>query len=205
MNPNLFAITCLIPAAYFVGAIPVGLLLAAMKGIHIRQVGSGNIGATNVYRCVGKRWGIATFILDALKGFLPAFLFPLIPPDPPAWLGLACGIAAVAGHNWPIWLGFRGGKGVSTSAGMLLGVAPAAAGIGLGIFVVTLALTRIVSVGSISAAVAVSIAGWFLYHPNNPILSIALLIMGLMVIWRHRSNVRRLWNGTEPRIASKKK
>ncbi len=124
----------MILAAYLMGSIPNGLLLARLKGIDLQKVGSGNIGATNVYRCVGKGWGIAAFVLDAVKGFVPAFVFPRLMEAAPPWLGLACGVAAVAGHNWPVWLKFKGGKGVSTSAGMLLGIAPAAVGIGFVVF-----------------------------------------------------------------------
>ena len=105
--------------SYLLGSIPNGLFIAKAKGIDLRKVGSGNIGATNVFRCVGKGWGIAAFVLDAIKGFVPAFVFPRLVLDCPDWLGLACGVAAVAGHNWPVWLNFKGGKGVSTSAGML--------------------------------------------------------------------------------------
>lgn len=194
----------LVAGAYLLGAIPCGLLLARLKGVDLRKTGSGNIGATNVYRCVGKGWGLAAFALDALKGFAPAFFFPRLVADAPGWLGLACGAAAIAGHNWPVWLGFKGGKGVSTSAGMLLGVAPAAAGIGFGVFAVALAATRIVSVGSLLAALAVPAAGFWLYWPENRVLVGALVLMGLLVIVKHRANLRRLRAGTEPRIFGKK-
>ena len=200
MTANLF----LILAAYLLGAIPFGLLLAKLKGVDLQKVGSGNIGATNVYRCVGKRWGIAAFVLDAVKGFVPAFVFPMMVSPPPAWLGLACGVAAVAGHNWPVWLKFKGGKGVSTSAGMLLGIAPAAVGIGFAVFAVVVALSRIVSLGSILAAIAVAGAGVWLYGADNRLLAVALIAMGALVVLKHRANVGRLLKGTEPRIVGKK-
>ena len=191
-------------AAYLLGSIPNGLLIARLKGVDLQKVGSGNIGATNVFRCVGKSWGIAAFVLDAVKGFVPAFFFPRLLETAPPWLGLACGIAAVAGHNWPVWLKFKGGKGVSTSAGMLLGIAPAAVGIGFAVFAVVLALTRFVSLGSILAAIAVAGSGVWLYGADNRLLAGALVAMGALVVLKHRANLGRLLNGTEPRIVGKK-
>ena len=199
-----FALSLLVLAAYLLGSIPNGLLIARLKGIDLQKVGSGNIGATNVFRCVGKGWGIAAFVLDAVKGFVPAFFFPRLLETAPPWLGLACGIAAVAGHNWPVWLKFKGGKGVSTSAGMLLGIAPAAVGIGFAVFALTVALTRFVSLGSILAAVAVPAAYLWMNGADNRLLAGALVLMGLLVIVKHRANIGRLLKGTEPRIVGKK-
>ena len=197
-------LSLLVLAAYLMGSIPNGLLLARLKGVDLQKVGSGNIGATNVYRCVGKGWGVAAFVLDAVKGFVPAFVFPRLVDSAPPWLGLACGIAAVAGHNWPVWLKFKGGKGVSTSAGMLLGIAPAAVGVGFAVFAVTLALTRFVSLGSILAAVAVPAAYLWMHGTENRLLAGALVVMGLLVVVKHRANIGRLLAGVEPRIAGKK-
>ena len=191
--------------SYLLGSIPNGLFIAKAKGIDLRKVGSGNIGATNVFRCVGKGWGIAAFVLDAIKGFVPAFVFPRLVLDCPDWLGLACGVAAVAGHNWPVWLNFKGGKGVSTSAGMLLGIAPGAAGIGLAVFALVVVSTRWVSLGSISAAVAVPAAFLALHGTANPLLAGALVLMGALVVLKHRSNIRRLLTGTEPKIVGRPK
>ena len=202
-NPPLL-LSLLILASYLLGAIPNGLLIARLKGVDLQKVGSGNIGATNVFRCVGKGWGVLAFVLDAVKGFVPAFFFPRLLEAAPPWLGLACGVAAVAGHNWPVWLKFKGGKGVSTSAGMLLGIAPAAVGIGFAVFALTVALTRFVSLGSILAAVAVAGSGVWLYGADNRLLAGALILMGLLVIVKHRANVGRLLKGTEPRIVGKK-
>lgn len=201
-------LAALLPAAYLVGSIPCGFLLARAVGVDLRKTGSGNIGATNVFRCAGKSLGVLAFVLDALKGFLPAFCLPALyraDPSAPVWLGLACGAAAVAGHNWPVWLGFRGGKGVSTSAGMLLGVAPAAVGIGFAVFIPVVLLTRWVSLSSILAALAVAAAGFAFYRATNPVLVAALVLLALLVVWRHRSNIRRLLDGTEPRIVPRKK
>ena len=201
-TPLLLAL--LVSAAYLLGSIPNGLLIARLKGIDLQKVGSGNIGATNVFRCVGKGWGVLAFVLDAVKGFVPAFFFPDLLEAAPAWLGLACGVAAVAGHNWPVWLKFKGGKGVSTSAGMLLGIAPAAVGIGFAVFAVVVALSRIVSLGSILAAIAVAGAGVWLYGADNRLLAGALIVMGALVVLKHRANIGRLLKGTEPRIVGKK-
>ena len=197
-------LSLLMAAAYLMGSIPCGLLIARLKGVDLQKVGSGNIGATNVYRCVGKAWGVAAFVLDAVKGFVPAFVFPRLMESSPPWLGLACGIAAVAGHNWPVWLKFKGGKGVSTSAGMLLGIAPAAVGIGFAVFAATVLITRFVSLGSILAAIAVPAAYIGLHGAENRLLAGALIVMGLLVVVKHRANIGRLLKGVEPRIAGKK-
>ena len=204
MTNTPLLLSLLILASYLLGAIPNGLLIARLKGVDLQKVGSGNIGATNVFRCVGKGWGVLAFVLDAVKGFVPAFFFPRLLETAPPWLGLACGVAAVAGHNWPVWLKFKGGKGVSTSAGMLLGIAPAAVGIGFATFALAVAVTRIVSLGSILAAVAVPAAYLAMNGTDNPLLAGALVAMGLLVIVKHRANVRRLLAGTEPRIVGKK-
>ena len=116
--------------AYLLGAIPFGLLVAKSRGVDIRSQGSGNIGATNVFRVIGKGWGVFTLVLDALKGFIPSFYFPMLGKLDPEW-GVLFGLAAIIGHSFPVYLRFKGGKGVATSAGMLLGVAPLTVGIGI--------------------------------------------------------------------------
>ena len=194
-------------AAYLIGAVPSGYLIGRANGVDIRTVGSRNIGATNVFRCVGKGWGIFTFLLDVLKGFVPAFLFPLILKrsgaiaETDAAAGLVFMILAIAGHNWPVYLGFKGGKGVATSAGGLLGVAPAGVGVGLVVWLLLFAVTRYVSVASIGAALAVMAAGWLLYAEQGLWLPVVLTILGLLVVWRHKTNIARLRAGTENRIA----
>jgi glycerol-3-phosphate acyltransferase PlsY len=192
--------------SYLLGAIPNGYLVGRAKGVDIRTMGSGNIGATNVFRCIGKGWGIFTFVLDALKGFLPAFLFPwLLAKVDPAAAGsvvpaLVFMVLAIAGHNWPVYLGFKGGKGVATSAGALLGVAPAAVGIGLAAWALLFAVTRYVSVASIGAALAVAAGGWWLYRPDL-VLPAVLTVLCLLVVLRHKGNMARLAAGTENRIS----
>jgi acyl phosphate:glycerol-3-phosphate acyltransferase len=195
--------------AYLVGAIPNGLLLARLKGVDIRKVGSGNIGATNVLRAVGKPWGIATFALDALKGYLPAALLPgLFAPggqDPSFLSPVLCGVAAILGHNFPVYLKFKGGKGVATSAGVLLAIAPAAVGVGLAAWLLLFFATRYVAVASIGAAVVIPVAGWFLYARRGALVPAVLTLLGLLVVARHASNIRRLLDGTEHRFTKESK
>lgn len=193
-------------ASYLLGAVPFGLLIARLKGVDIRKVGSGNIGATNVLRAVGKPWGIATFTCDALKGFLPAALFPIVGNHFGAhfqslelW-GVVCGVAAILGHNFPIYLGFKGGKGVATSAGALLGLAPLAVAIGLAVWALFFFTLRYVSLASIVAAASIVASGWILYRANGLLLPVVLTVLGVLVIARHHANIRRLLAGTESRF-----
>jgi len=199
--------------SYLLGAVPFGLLVAKMHGVDIRSKGSGNIGATNVFRVVGKGWGIFTFVLDALKGFIPAFVFPMIASRLLAqasdagnlggeW-GVLFGLAAIIGHTFPVYLKFKGGKGVATSAGMLLGVAPLAVGIGFVCWVVCMVLSRYVSLSSIVAAIAVAIVVW-VQGDKGLVVNIALALLAALVVWLHRANIKRLINGTENRFGKKK-
>ena len=196
--------------SYLIGSIPFGLLISKSRGIDIRSVGSGNIGATNVFRSVGKTWGLLTFLCDALKGFIPAFLLPILGNQmgydfQGLEIGLLCGCAAIAGHNWSIFLKFTGGKGVATTAGVLLGVAPAAVGIGLVTWLLLLLSTRYVSVASMTAAIVVPAAAWWLYLKDGYLLPVVLSIIGLLMIWKHRTNIQRLLKGTEHRFNFRKK
>ena len=188
--------------AYLFGAIPFGLLVARLKGVDIRSQGSGNIGATNVLRVIGKGWGIFTLVLDALKGFVPAFFFPVLGKVDPEW-GVLFGLVAILGHAFPVYLKFKGGKGVATSAGMLLGVAPLAVGIGIGVWIVCLVIWRYVSLASIAASATIAVAVWIV-EDKGPVVSMALTVLGGMVILLHRGNIKRLLNGTESRMGKKK-
>lgn len=200
----------LLGLAYLAGAIPFAFLVARANGVDIRKVGSGNVGATNVFRAVGRGWGVLTFVLDAAKGLLPALFFPVLAaawtgrPAHPAF-GLACGAAAIAGHNWPVFLGFKGGKGVATSAGVLLGAAPAAIGAGFAVWIVVLLASRYMSVASIAAAVTVAASGWWFYPGEGAWRPAVLTALGILVVVRHRSNLQRLAAGTENRFAFGKK
>lgn len=193
-------------ASYLTGAIPFAYIVARAKGVDIRKVGSGNVGATNVLRSVGKGWGILTFACDVLKGFVPSFAFPRVVAEflpatsaPPA-LALVCACLSVAGHIWPVYLRFRGGKGVATSAGALLGITPPVTGAAFAVWLVVFALTRYVSAASIAAALAMAAAGWSLLRGDGMLLPAILTGLAAAVIWRHRGNIGRLVNGTEHRV-----
>lgn len=205
---------CFVLAAiigYLLGSCPNGLLISRARGIDIRQKGSGNIGATNVLRVLGKSWGYLVFFLDALKGYVAveiAFLLAARSPQisHPEIVGIVGGLACILGHTFPVWLRFRGGKGVATSAGVLLGLMPIAV---ISVFLVWLAMfkiTRYVSIASITAAAALPLFVLLylrLKTISGPaLLPFSILIAGV-VIWRHRSNVTRLWHGTEERFVSK--
>ncbi len=189
-------------SAYLLGSIPFGLLISKAKGVDIRSKGSGNIGATNVFRMVGKPWGLLCFALDFGKGLgstlaLPPALADSLLDTPN--LALWTGTAAILGHNFPIWLKFKGGKGIATSGGVLAGAAPWALLAGLGSWILVMLVSRTVSLSSIIAALAVAIAGWIAY-PENPVLAGILTALGLIAIWRHRSNIQRLLKGEEHRF-----
>jgi acyl phosphate:glycerol-3-phosphate acyltransferase len=204
---NLFSAFDLILFAYLIGSIPFGLLISKAKGQDIRKLGSGNIGATNVLRCLGKPLGIACFALDVLKGFLPAFVFPMfgnLHADFPG-IGILFGAAAILGHNFPVFLKFKGGKGVATSAGVLIGVAPLAVVIGLATWAIVFKLSGYVSLGSIVAALVVVLTGWIRVGHYGVITASALTLLGGLTVWRHRTNIQRLREGTENKFQRKKK
>jgi glycerol-3-phosphate acyltransferase PlsY len=195
--------------AYLLGSVPFGLLVGLARGVDVRKVGSGNIGATNVFRTVGKSWGSLAFFLDAAKGFVPAALFPLVlakltGAEVGAGHKLLFGCLAIVGHNWPVFLKFKGGKGIATSAGALLGFAPLELGVGVLTWVALFLITRYVSVASIAAALAIPVTGWIHGDPSRPLLPGVLTGLGLVAVLRHRANIRRLMNGTESRFAKKK-
>jgi glycerol-3-phosphate acyltransferase PlsY len=204
MNTVLIWVACFL-AAYLVGAIPTGFLIARAKGVDIRRVGSGNIGATNVFRALGKGWGVTTLALDMLKGFVPVHFFPPLAAsvsgiEAGRELALVCAAAAVAGHNWPVYLRFKGGKGVATSTGVLIAMAPKALAAGLVVWLIVFAARRYVSLASIFAAVTVCAASWFFYLKYGLLLPSAFTILAAGLIWRHRGNISRLLAGTENRI-----
>ncbi len=188
--------------AYLFGTLPFGLLVANARGVDIRSQGSGNIGATNVFRCVGKGWGIFTLLLDALKGFIPAFWFPMLGELNPEY-GVLFGIVAIMGHTFPVYLKFKGGKGVATSAGVLFGVAPMAIAVAIACWAICMAVSRYVSLSSIVAAIAVAVTVW-LQGDKGLVVNIALTCLSVLVIWLHRTNIKRLLDGTESRFGKKK-
>jgi glycerol-3-phosphate acyltransferase PlsY len=197
--------------AFLLGSFPTGYLVARSRGVDIRRHGSGNIGATNVFRTIGKPLGVFVFAIDAIKGFAAVwFSMQCAPPAGEAvtWAGIMSAVMVIVGHNYTPWLGFRGGKGIATSAGVLLALMPWAIFCITVVWFVVFWLCRYVSVASISASAAlpVSVAGLWLagVSGNAPLLGFALLISAL-AIWRHRSNIERLRQGVEPRFARKTK
>jgi len=203
---TLFAVLI---SSYLLGSVPFGYLAGRLAGIDIRKVGSGNVGATNVVRVLGKRYGYPVFALDFLKGFGAVMIAMLMAPGrPPAWnspeiFGILAAMSSVLGHLYPPWLKFEGGKGVATSAGALLALTPVATLIGVAIWIIVFWLTRYVSLASITAAVILPIVILVigLHDQNNgKSLAYASACVAAVVIWRHRSNLSRLMRGTEPRF-----
>lgn len=183
-------------AGYLLGAIPFGLILTRLAGAgDIRKIGSGNIGATNVLRTGRKGLAAATLLADLAKGALPVALAQ-------AWLGpdmaVATAAGAVLGHCFPIWLGFKGGKGVATAAGVMLGLTPLVVVPALAVFILTVWASRFVSLGSILAALAAPLAAWLLGAYQAAEL---YALIGLLVILKHHANIARLLSGTESRIS----
>ena len=198
--------------AYLCGSFPSGYLASRAAGIDVRKHGSGNIGATNVLRVLGKFWGIAVFFADAFKGFLAVRLaLVLVARTPGAgsyseFFAILAAAACIVGHSFPIWLRFKGGKGVATSAGAIFGIVPIAA---IAIFIVwclVFLLTRYVSVASIVAALTLPVVLAVLVRlkmTQGAVLLYVSIAMTALVVWRHRSNISRLMAGTEPRFVRK--
>jgi glycerol-3-phosphate acyltransferase PlsY len=198
--------------AYLLGSIPTGYLVAKAKGIDIRSVGSGNIGATNAMRVLGKPAGIAVLLADALKGLVAAALVlnfspamhdampGVFPADDSGRFNLAvfAGLCAVLGHNYTCWLRFKGGKGIATTAGVYFALAPLSVSIALGVWIILFVATRYVSIASIAAAVALPTAVWL--TQSSLFLGLVTTALGALAIYKHKANIQRLMAGTENRI-----
>lgn len=192
MNTATFCL--LLVGAYLVGAIPTGVVLTRLIGAEdVRKSGSGNIGATNVYRVAGRGIGVATLIGDILKGVLPVVVALQVQGTTGQVATVAC--VAFLGHCYPVYLGFKGGKGVATALGIFLVLSPAAVLVAAAVFVFLVWKYRYISLGSVSAAA--SIPFLVLYFEQQLSLTIATILIAGMVIWRHRANIQRLRNGTE--------
>jgi len=203
----IYAITILV--SYLIGAVPFGVFAGQFAGIDIRQHGSKNIGATNVVRTLGKKYGIAVFLADALKGLVAVRLAVWLAGADPFYrssLGIVAAVFVVIGHSFPIWLRFRGGKGVATSGGACLGLLPVPTSIGGLIWIVVFLAFRYVSVASIAAIVSLPLVVWLLSDrgnsPNYLMFGFSVFI-AVLVTWRHRENIVRLTRGTEPRFDRK--
>jgi len=223
--------------AFLAGSIPFGLLIAKAKGVNIREHGSGNIGATNVLRVIGKPYGIGCLILDFLKGFFPTLLainiyliagknpqmaidslegLATTYPKPDAWIAqtfvILTGLAAILGHNYSPWIGFKGGKGIATSGGVLVALMPVGVVVLLVIWILLFFTSRYVSVASIGTAIAVPFVciygsyrhGYLADGTWNKALFIFAIVIALLAVWRHRSNIKNLMNGTEHKFSKKK-
>lgn len=219
---------------YLLGSFPTGYLVGRRHGIDIREHGSGNIGATNVVRVLGKRPGFLVFFCDALKGLLAVRLaifiaaavrfphpievrdfiggklsvhylagVPAPSPQVMALAGIIAGLACILGHNFPVWLRFRGGKGVATTIGVLLGLMPAAFAVAAVVWGVSFFVTRYVSLSSMFAAMSLPLAAWWFTRAAGPMFWFSL-VAALLIFVRHRANISRLLAGTEPRFARKK-
>jgi len=183
----------LVIASYILGSVPTGLLLGKALGVDIRDAGSGNIGATNVYRTLGRKVGIATLLCDCLKGLIPVLAA--------RWLGLpdiwvaAVGFAAFFGHVYTIFLRFKGGKGVATALGVFLGASPLAVLAAIGVFAFVIWKWRYVSLASITAAAAMPL--FVAIIDGRPLITAMTLLIAAIVIWKHHENIIRLKSGTE--------
>ncbi len=183
--------------AYLLGSITFGEIIAKVKGVNLREVGSGNVGATNVSRALGKKYGILVFFLDMLKGFIPTTFAVKIFGIDSLWVAFT-GLGAVLGHMFPIFWGFRGGKGVATAFGVILAVSPKVALFSFFVWVLVVLLTRYVSLGSIAASLSTVFFLIVSDTPNN--VCIMALLIAFLIIYKHRDNISRLLSGTEHRI-----
>ncbi len=180
--------------SYLLGSVPAGFLLGSSAGVDVRSAGSGNIGATNVARTLGWKKGLVTLFADVAKGFLPVLAAHLL--DLGAAAAAAAGLAAFAGHLYPVFLGFKGGKGVATAAGVYLGAMAPGLLVVLGVFVLVMLVGRRVSLASMAAGVAAPVVAWALSYPVETVWM--SLVIGILVMVRHRENIRRLMAGEEP-------
>jgi len=199
-------------AGYLIGGTPFGFVIGKLRGVDVRTVGSKNIGATNVYRTVGHKWGFLAFFCDFLKGFLPTLIAWLVVKDHPQWfaakegmlaaLPVWVGLACVVGHTLTPYMKFKGGKGVATAFGMLMAQIPWLVLAAFAVFVVTVWLSHYISLGSILAASLLAVAIWIpnpLAQPTLP-LQIVMTIIGVFVVYKHKSNIVRLVKGCENKI-----
>ncbi len=199
--------------SYLIGGIPFGYLIAVIKGIDIRTEGSGNIGATNVGRVLGKKYGLIIFILDMLKGFIVVFFIPAlvssavnIPTTTDNLLVVLCGFCAVLGHAFPVYLKFKGGKAVATSFGVFIWLVPISIGIAFGVWLLTVIVTRYVSLGSMIGSL--SLVGVIVIVVDSPFgdniyLTVMSVAVAILIIARHTSNIQRIIAGTEKKVFSK--
>ena len=206
--------------AYLIGSFPSGFIAGRICGVDLRVAGSGNVGATNALRVLGKKWGYTVFAADAFKGALAVLTglalarIPAIQGPTPSHVGVVAALFAIIGHSFPVWLGFKGGKGIATSAGIMFVLFPGAVfSSGLAVWLLLFFSTRFVSVASLGSAVTlptVSVLLYFFGNPDSwffgycdPMLAGISGVMSGLAIWRHKDNIKRLWAGTEKRFERK--
>jgi glycerol-3-phosphate acyltransferase PlsY len=223
INTEMFLLATIVVLAYLVGSIPNSIIISkAVKGIDIREHGSGNAGGTNVMRVLGWKYGVLVILLDALKGVVAVIFVArlhngampfqnLTPFDDFTLVQIIAGLAAVIGHIWTIFAGFRGGKGIATALGMLLMIVTVDMLVAIGVFILVVAISRYVSLGSILGAIAVPLTLIFrenVLHVDIPSYNTILpflIAVSLLVIYTHRKNVVRIFNGSESKLSFKKK
>ena len=193
----------LVAVAYLLGSFPTAYLAVRLAGCgDVRRIGSGNVGATNALRAAGWKLALLVLLVDVGKGALAVWLMGRATQDP-GWVALA-GFAAIAGHCFPVWLRFEGGKGVATLAGVYGTIAPHALVVVAGIWLVAFGLSRIVALASLLAAAALPVAVYFVLRPSAPVM-VATVLVALVVMWRHRGNLQRIVRGEEPRFGKGEK
>lgn len=204
MEPRLLSAAALaLAASYLIGAIPVGVIVCRLwKGVDPREHGSGNIGATNVYRVIGPGPGILVGVLDTLKGASAALAGPLLSGIGSPWMGVASAVAGIVGSNRSLFLGFRGGKGGLVSLGAGLALIPDIGLLSFGVWLVTLALTRYVSVATLAGGAACAVLAVALQRPLP--YQILCVFIAVSLVLRHRANIARLLQGTEPRVGRRR-
>lgn len=191
--------------SYLVGSIPTGYLMAQARGVDIRKVGSGNIGATNVFRILGKTAGVMVLLIDALKGFIPPFFVPFFfttpTPENVERYAMVAGLFAILGHNYTCWLKFRGGKGIATTAGVLIALTPKGFLVAFGAWLIIFWVSKYVSLASIVAAIVLPLGIWL--TGGSPRMIILGAVFGALAIYKHKSNIQRLLAGTEHRFGQR--
>jgi len=191
----------LVVLAYLIGSFPASYLIGRIRGIDLREHGSRNLGTTNTFRVLGAWSAIPVLVVDVLKGLGPALWFVTWDGAGDTRLAVVYGLAAIIGHVWSVFLGFRGGKGIATGAGVLLALAPVTTIIAVLIWIGIVSLTRIVSAASLAAASVVPLLAWLMDQPRHTVTF--CLVVACFVWWTHRENLRRLLNGTENKFSSK--
>ena len=189
--------------SYLLGSIPTSFLIGRLKGVDLRRQGSGNVGATNAFRVLGPLPGVISLIFDIGKGAVAIIVLAKIcGPQLTGWVKILIGLSVIAGHNWTVFLKFKGGKGVATSAGVFLGLAPAALAFSVLVWLIVVAISRYISLGSILAAISLPIFIW--WRGNERAVILFGLLISFLIVIRHRSNIGRLIKGEESKFGQKK-